>query len=251
MTDQNNPSFDREKILSRLRKAQKMAEQSTNENEAMIAAALVQSILQEYGLQSSDIPEEKEYNYMTQDYIPVAYKRHFDSLLAYTVSSNNFVLGLWTKLPMENGDRVDALRFIGKKENVANVIFLFNNLRMRANVICNQRFIEYQNKGGMEHGKSWKNSWLIGFNSGLSDKLAAQKRQFEQNGGMALVVYSDKENLDFVNNGRTVGKLRKTVSNQKYHSDLHLGAWADGVKTGSEIDMQNGMNGEDRRKQLH
>lgn len=239
---------NKEKILNRLRKAQNLAERATNEGEAAAAAAAVQRILQEYQLEPDDIPENEAPKgpEMTQVFIPFAYKDIFISMLSFSVATHNFVYPIWTRVrdPRTN-DIVDAIRFVGRKQNVETVILLFNNLLSRFNVITNQEFEDYKRKGGMIHGKKWKNSFKYGVIDGLNQKFDAQSEQFKQT-STAIVVRNDGEIKDYLALlGKKVPK-DITKGTTAHNNNLDGNAFHKGEERGRNIDFQNHVGSQDR-----
>jgi len=238
MLDDKN--FNKQKILDRLAKAQNLADRATNDNESFAAAAAVQRILLEYNLTMDDIPGEKLDQEIVAEFVAMGYKDTFSGILSYALSKNYFCGALWTQVYDGNENVVPALRFIGRKENVQTVIYMFTNLRMRAMVFANQEFTKYKNSvQSPQHGKAWKASFLAGFVSGLNAKFAAERIQ-ATNTSMALVVQNTTKEINnwmLEHDGKIYGS-----KHTKFSTNFNGAAYNRGQEVGRNIDLQKSIN---------
>lgn len=200
-------------VISKLRGAIALAEQSTSVAEAHEAAKKVQMLIEKYNidLRDIDLAANGDKHVIEKNWYSTGKNRNNSAAsLANVLGQNNFVSTFsserWLKDEAENKwYPIFTLVFVGREYNVDTVMDLFIRMLATMNKIADDDFQQYTTDGGREHGKSWKHSFRLGFVSGLAQKLREEraaflKQQSEISGrtGRELIISLDKENQEYL-----------------------------------------------------
>lgn len=171
----------KDKLLRKIKKSLALSQNNSNENEAQTALLKAQEMMAKYNLSLSEI-DLKEHDKMKESDIQVAYKGRgtfWVKSLARIIADNFRCYYFYSTL-----NRKTYIKFLGLKEDVeiakevytfaVDVIDFYSKMYILDNMI----------EGKGEITKS-KNSYIVGFLSGLKDKFKEQVNK--NNWGLILV----------------------------------------------------------------
>lgn len=254
MFTQDDPKFA--EIAEKIQKLMALAE-SSNENEAAVAAAKAQELLAKYNL---DLAQVRGFTAKTdEEIIEVAtnddkYKKRQAWIveLADVIAKHNFCTALFSS----HGHTY----FIGHTRDVNVAVFLFNNLRVRLFKLATDRTYEYsltlkknrsyirdtyEELSGNVHPRVWRNSWLMGAVAGINKKLNESRKDFaEAPNAMTMIVVREQEVSTWVKQ-----KYPK-LSSVSLGGGQNVGATVSGFRTGYEMAMQTGITSSSTTKAL-
>lgn len=216
-------SADKKSIIEKIQKLLSLAN-SSNENEAKLAAQKATELLTKYNLSMQEVEvSQREYEAM-----------HYAGKNSRSPMEHKYIFGLLTKfffVKVVRGRKIDYVTmkkhvvwsFFGQEHNVKIAHFVFAFL----DNTFNNLYAEYKKTNETE--RTSRNSFYFGLYRGLREQLEAGKKKVESETG--LVVVNDPGIDDFIES--QVGKTRNvpTRSSGRYDS----AAFNKGVEQGKNI----------------
>lgn len=264
MNEENANVIEKVKKLLRLAK-------SDNANEAALAAAKAQELIDRHKLHAALLELDKKPGSLAEALEGIEdFGDGDDTLtpdeknvatwkwrLAYNVAKHNAV-----ELYVMNYRKVTAdspypqerkgIFAIGRPSDVAAVRYLF--------AYCVREVEKLVAARGPGHGRVWYNNYRLGVVDTIAKKLIAQREEFaksvrrESGGGAALVKVNDALALLDERAHETRAWVKKNLKMRKTYGGGHIGndsARAAGQKDGAKIDLRAGKSlGAGRRKAL-
>lgn len=243
--------IDRESILSRLRKLERLAT-SSNEHEAALAASRYQEILFKYNLTEAEVGVEDDGDDYTQEFTDATGNEGWSVTLLNQIAKANFC-----SVVKNVGRDRKQVTVIGKAHNIEVVMFLHDYLSkelkrlsglawQRQSVLdtmaeLNDEYVPQRKKGQFVLG------FLIGAVESVGERLREQRRKDEEAAAQstALVVRFDAE-------------LRTAIAN--FYPNLRHGRRTSyrmdsaghqaGRQAGSNVGLVQGVKGAGPSKQL-
>lgn len=170
-----------DKILEKIRKLLNLGDANKNDSEEECNRAMqkAQQLLLDHKLSLSDIELHTEVQKVIEEDIRTNkvqinrwHMRLLDSLC-------DVFHGTYLVHP-GNG----AYSVIASESNMQIIKYFFGYLVNVINSLSDDKFQEYQNSGGIEHGKSWKNAFRIGCSRRVGDRMREEHK----------VLYTSSEN---------------------------------------------------------
>lgn len=246
----------REKILSKLKKLMDLkesAKQLGNEGEANAAAAGISRLLIEYNLNEEDIPtEDRLENPVVMENIPYECTGHrgkWYTMMVNTVCKNNLCECILRGVKARGKTTYNSFSIIGRRSNVEVSMYLISYLNAQFQFMGRVKYIElcnYWKTLGMRKQVSkqqYMTSFLYGCVDGLRNQYDELKRNMESEivGTTALVATTRHEIERFIS--ANIGNITYSAG-RKFR--VQASAYQSGVKAGSEINLQSGLNGRTR-----
>lgn len=187
--------MDKKQVLEKIQKLLSLAN-SSNANEAKIAADKASELLTKYNLSMQDIAGNRDYTHTTFKFGP---RRQYHRDLIYSLLQEFFFIqvvqsrrqGIRGFLKGEL-----AVLFVGEQHNVEIAKYVFEFLD-RAFLEGWQKFKEKYEAEGYKGLTSHKKTYFSGFFSGVHENLKKTRYKAEQEAG--LVVVKDPGIEDFLN----------------------------------------------------
>ena len=241
-----------ERILEKLRKLMDLKEsalQCGETGEANAAAAGITRLLTEYDLTLQDIPtEQKMKDPIDMEVVPfkVKYMQYtwYWNLLDVVAEFNN---AQTFRTRYKSGERNGETEYsvVGRKKNREVVLYLVSFLSNRFVNIGRDKYPEWKLNHIRYTGTTppplgtYMKSFLMGCVIGLNKKLQDEREQFDKTKITALVK-SEETAINAFMDSINVKEARSR------NPELREEAVLDGVKTGKEIDIHQGI--EDKKK---
>jgi len=229
------------RLLEKLRKLFSYQEDSEKRNsihEAANAAQRIQDLLIKHNLSMADIngklnqPNSSDIIREMINGKDIGYNKRYGKWieqLIYTVCEYNLC-----KLIVHSTYNEPNFAIIGKPDNVEIVIFLVNQLMIKALLSEKEEWKHY--RGNEAHGM-WRRGYLMGFALGIKSKLKAQLESFiTENNSVTSLVRVHKEAIDnFINESYSnLGKSRTGGNSSE-------GSYT-GFRNGKNTDIHKGLN---------
>lgn len=215
-----------EKIIDRVRKLLALS-QSSNANEAALAAAKAQALLQHYNLELSQVQLKENFGpeyikKITQTKRQIWTKSLLEVLCSYNFCSSVYVLG------------TGMCSIVGEKHNIEVVEYLHTYLVRELVDMANKA---YEETDGRIPKITWKDSFFYGAIHSIRDRLEEQKQRFEQesNQTRSLVVVKDEELEAALR--KFYPKVRKAPPKRIYAND----GYAKGRESGQRVLLQRAI----------
>lgn len=232
-------------ILARIKKLLDLSN-SSNENEAALAAAKAQELMFKHNLEISQVenidlrPDEKvdEHNFDLD--AGVSKVANWRSWLFSNVAKTSLCKAYFHRSYRGYGKQSKVYgRIIGRKSDVEvaqyTYTWLTNELeRLSREYMANQIYWDQYDSRKMR--RSWLEGAAMGVIAQLNEQFNARKRETEAS--TALVVVRDREIQDWMeNNGLQLRHSSSSVSQQDRN------AYSAGFKTGSTMSVRKGVSG--------
>ena len=200
---------------------------SSNANEAALAAAMANKLIDQYRLSESDLAQTQDDPLIQDDGFLYETGRivRWKSILAY-VLSKHYGCALFNSLILINGRKSSRYKLIGRKSDIEITKYMFNWLLLEC-----QRLVKQEAYG---NGKIFAQSYCIGFVEGIRNQLKSSREEISQQANqqaISRINSREKEATDFMH------KLHKLKN-------------APSLKA-SQIDPMAFNAGMDRGKSLH
>lgn len=246
-----------ESLMARIRGVKGLVD-STNENEAAVAATLLQKMLQDNNLEMSEIGEAPEENPVTDEFwsevgkVYVGWKTNLASIVATStfcrlILSHRFI----------NGNAIAVTIFVGHKKDAEVAQYLYETLVSKITQLAKKRTAEYivqyrayfgcspTNVGGSAHPTVYRNSWLLGALVTIGETMREESQRFKsQPTANALVVTKRKEVGLFVREQFPyLGKSSTSFGSRTRNEE----AYAQGRSDGRSIQVNRAIGSNGRR----
>ncbi len=227
--------MDRQALIDKIKVLLDMSRrESTNPNEAAMAAERAQRLLQEFNVSEFDLNERTE----PLDYIVLDFEKgdEWKSLLISVLARHNFCQSFRTG--SMNGF---TTTLIGDDTNRGVVLYLFESLRQQLEFLCARDWNKY--RGTIPETKSrFSNAFYTGAVTAIYERLKNASRELETRSN-ALVVYNQNQLKEYTyEHFGTIGR-RRTVKATGYAAAL-------GYAAGEAAQMNKGVGSPTAPKQL-
>jgi len=233
-----------ERVIERVRKLLALS-RSSNPHEASAAAEKARELVEKYKLAQADI-EMKEEGAAIESHPYSQNVVGWQRDLGFVLARSFFCRAIHTPRGKDTGGRC-WLHFIGKPEDIATTLALFNFLRRELKRLAKHAYETYRGRfikfGGLGTGPklvepwAWKRDFHNGAIFVIDGRLHAMTRKFiyDNNIARAIVRVSD----DSINRKieETFKGLRPTTMGEPITS---LSGWTEGNKAGSDIKLSTG-----------
>jgi len=180
-------------ILDKVRKLRAMAADNANVNEAALAAAKAQELIERHRLAEADLCAVDDVD-IIQDVLEEEQGcsfRHWKISLAGALASANNCRLFVTKGKRGGGYRATVnaqLKLVGSPPNIAATRYLFQALSRDIERLCKEAI-----KRGEGAGKSWANSFRIGAVATLKQRLKEAKENARVGATSTAIIKVDNE----------------------------------------------------------
>lgn len=227
-----------EGIIRKIKGLMAVANGHANEEEAQSAFVMAQKLMMKYNIELSEINGNDEASSVTNGQ-GSSYKtlRWEEKMLAKIISENFRVKYYFNNRHVEGSTkRKKCIMFFGLEQDVqiAKEIFVLANeaLEHYTKAYLKHKYAIMVGKArSRELTKQLKDSYMLGFLNGLSDKLSKQRFELQQEFGLVVLMPQVvHDEYDKFSEGFTKGKPTRipSVSEQK--------AYSKGYETGEKID---------------
>lgn len=208
-------------IVEKIQKLLRLA-QSSNPNEAALAAAKAQELMVKYAVEEADLAQRQgnKAEPIEVERFNLGYKRIplWLPILAQAISKSFFCRMFYYKYC---GD----IAIVGRKTDREIMRATFDYLRYELERMCEKDFAAYS---GGAHGKTWKASFYRGACDTISTRLSENmKKLSDDNAGTAIVLVNRAKDVDeYVEENiqtRKSQSVRRKVSAEGYYSGVAAG----------------------------
>ena len=146
---------------------------SSNANEAAVAAAMANKLIDQYRLSESDLSQDQDDPLVQDDGFLYETGRivRWKSTLAY-VLSKHYGCALFNSLILVNGRKASRYKLIGRKSDIEITKYMFNWLLLEC-----QRLVKQEAYG---NGKIFAQSYCAGFVEGIKTQLKSSREEVSQ-----------------------------------------------------------------------
>jgi hypothetical protein len=218
-----------EKILERIEKLLRMAEDSSSPNEAAIAASRAKKLMEKHQISRMDIVLEDLRNgkLSQEDYgVGKRLPKHLNFLFSSVAKYHDCEVKYSSR---------QVVTFYGYEEDVKMCVMSFNFLRSTIDKLADRDYKQYKKQGGEAHALSWKTSYKKGAASAIVVTLREEKAKEKQEScqsGTSLVIAKDRAIKEHFGNFQ-YGKSSAEASNRESYSR--------GYEEGKKVRLSQGI----------
>jgi hypothetical protein len=168
-----------EKIMEKVRKLLNLAERAGTEDEARNAREKATDLMLRYAIDEALLQQtgaKREEKIIFSDISVEGYTKAKLHLM-HRVARGMGMKSLQYNNTRGSGWSTGRGQVYGYESDVEAFKVLFSSLMMQAATEADRAFADYKRNGGDEHGRAWKQSFLIGFASEVGSRLEAQRKK--------------------------------------------------------------------------
>lgn len=181
---------DIDTILSRVQKLLALADKNSNVNEAAVATAKAQGLIEQYNLDQAQIAADKGQTEISSEEINNDFAPLYEGKRAISWKSS-----LAEALSRANNCRVflvkGNIRIVGKKTGVELTRFLFEYVSGEVERLCDVAIKSERDESGKTGAKTWANNFKLGAVAAVRDTLktaqAEARSKYEGTQAMAII----------------------------------------------------------------
>ena len=218
--------MDTKSVIDKVNKLLALSK-SNNANEAAVAAATANKLIDQYRLSQADLSQDHEDSLIEDsDYLYetgriVRWKSHLSYVLA-----KHYGCALFNQLHLVNGRKASKYKLIGRKSDIEITKYMYNWLVMEC-----QRLVKQEAYG---NGKIFAQSYSAGFVAGVAEQLKSSREEVIQQADKTAIININSREKDATNFMHKLYKLKSAPSLRA-----------------SQIDPSAFSVGKDRGKSLH
>jgi hypothetical protein len=219
--------MDTKSVIDKVNKLLALSK-SANANEAAVAAAMANRLIDQYRLSQSDLTQEQEdaliedsdYLYETGRIV------RWKSSLAY-ILSKHYGCALFNSIHLVNGRKASRYKLIGRQSDVQIVRYMFNWLMLEC-----QRLVKQEAYG---KGKVFAQSYCAGFVAGVGNQLKASRQEVMQQADQNAITKINSREQEAIDLMHKLHKLKNAPSMRA--SQIDPNAFSAGMDRGKSFHL--------------